>query len=74
MPKINGFEMHRGAYCNSGMENEIFKKFDTVLSGHFHHKSDNGNVYYLGTPYELTWQDYADKKGFHIFEIGRAHV
>ena len=51
--EINGFEMYK-AYCNNGMETEIFKKFDTVLSGHFHHKSDNGNVYYLGTPYELT--------------------
>ena len=72
--EINGFEMHRGAYCNSGMENEIFKKFDTVLSGHFHHKSDNGNVYYLGTPYELTWQDYADKKGFHIFDTEKREL
>ena len=72
--EINGFEMHRGAYCNSVMENEIFKKFDTVLSGHFHHKSDNGNVYYLGTPYELTWQDYADKKGFHIFDTEKREL
>jgi hypothetical protein len=37
------------------------------FSGHFHHKSDDGHIYYLGTPYEITWSDHDDPKGFHIF-------
>ena len=28
-------------------EKEFFRKFDTVMSGHFHHKSDDGQIYYL---------------------------
>ena len=28
----------------------------TVYSGHFHHKSDDGQIYYLGTPYEIIGQ------------------
>jgi len=24
--------------------------------------------HYLGNPYELTWQDYADTRGFHLFD------
>lgn len=66
--EVSGFEMHKGSYCNTGMKVDIFKKFDTVISGHFHHKSDNGTLYYLGTPYQLTWQDYSDQKGFHIYD------
>ena len=38
------------------------------MSGHFHHKSDDGQIYYLGTPYQLTWNDYNDPKGFHVFD------
>ena len=38
------------------------------MSGHFHHKSDDGQIFYLGTPYQITWSDHDDPKGFHIFD------
>ena len=38
------------------------------MSGHFHHKSDDGQIYYLGTPYEIYWNDFEDPKGFHIYD------
>jgi hypothetical protein len=37
------------------------------LSGHFHHKSTDGTIYYLGNQYEITWADYGDVRGFHVF-------
>ena len=46
----------------------MFKRFEKVLSGHFHKKSDDGSIYYLGTQYEMTWSDYNCPKGFHIFD------
>jgi hypothetical protein len=40
-----------------------------VFSGHFHHRSQADNIWYLGNPYELTWQDYNDPRGFHLFDL-----
>ena len=67
--EIAGFAMYRGAESHEGLSKDIFNKFDLVFSGHFHHKSDDGHIYYLGNPYELTWQDYKDPRGFHIFDL-----
>ncbi len=66
--ELKGFIMHKGAVNMSGLESNIFDKFDVVCSGHFHHKSTVGNINYLGCPYEITWSDYDDPRGFHIFD------
>ena len=46
-----------------------FNKFDMVMSGHFHKRSNDGHIHYLGCPYEMTWADSGDPKGFHVFDI-----
>lgn len=66
--EISGFEMYKGSVHEGGTPKEIFKDFEAVWSGHFHHQSKHGNIHYLGTPYEMTWSDYGDQKGFHIFD------
>jgi len=66
--EIKGFEMMKGHYNDQGLEPSQFKRFEKVISGHFHKKSDDGHVYYLGAQYEMTWSDYKDPKGFHIFD------
>jgi DNA repair exonuclease SbcCD nuclease subunit len=66
--EIKGFEMQKGIVNEQGLEKSQFKRFEKVLSGHFHKKSDNGHIYYLGAQYEQTWSDYKDPKGFHIFD------
>ena len=66
--EIAGFEMDRGNVCDIGIDKKSFSKYDIVLSGHFHHKSSDGNITYVGTPYEMTWSDYMDTKGFHVFD------
>lgn len=66
--EIAGFEMDKGNICHGGMEMATFDRFDKVLSGHFHHKSSIGNIHYLGNQYEITWTDYDDPRGFHVFD------
>ena len=66
--EIAGCLMDRGNMNEHGMKISDFSKFDLVCSGHFHHKSVTKNINYLGCPYELTWADYGDPKGFHIYD------
>jgi DNA repair exonuclease SbcCD nuclease subunit len=67
--EIAGFAMYRGMESHEGFSAETFNKFDLVFSGHYHHRSNDRNIYYLGNPYELTWQDYNDPRGFHLFDF-----
>jgi DNA repair exonuclease SbcCD nuclease subunit len=66
--EIAGFEMDRGNICHEGIDKSSLKKYDIVLTGHFHHKSSDGHITYVGTPGEMTWSDYNDPRGFHIFD------
>ena len=66
--EIKGFEMHKGYFNEHGLEKNIFHRFEKVISGHFHKKSDDGQIFYLGAQYEMTWSDYMCPKGFHIFD------
>ncbi len=66
--EIAGFEMEKGNICNEGLDRAALDKYEMVLSGHFHHRSSDGHIFYVGTPYEITWGDYGDPKGFHILD------
>jgi DNA repair exonuclease SbcCD nuclease subunit len=68
--EIAGFQMYKGHENDEGFDPKLFEKFDLVCSGHFHHRSSKGNITYLGNPYEMTWADYDDARGFHIFDTG----
>ena len=65
---IEGYEMMKGRKCEHGLKPAIFKRFEKVLSGHFHTKSMQGNIEYLGSQMEFFWNDAHDKKYFHILD------
>jgi DNA repair exonuclease SbcCD nuclease subunit len=67
--EIDGFEMDRGNVCQGGLDRKVLQKYDIVLSGHFHHRSNDKHIYYVGTPGEMTWADYNDSRGFYIFDV-----
>jgi len=66
--ELNGFRAHRGHVMEDGMDCKLFDKFEKVFSGHYHTRSDNGKIFYLGNPYEMFWNDVNDTRGFHIFD------
>jgi len=66
--ELNGFVATAGHRMEHGMDTKIFDKFYRVYSGHYHTRSDNGKIYYLGNPYEMFWNDVLDTRGFHIFD------
>jgi vacuolar-type H+-ATPase subunit I/STV1 len=66
--EIKGFQMNNGHVSDTGLDKKLFRRFEKVLTGHFHKKSDDGQIYYLGSQYEFTWHDYNCPKGFHILD------
>ena len=66
--ELNGFRAHRGHVMEEGLDCDLFEKFTKVFSGHFHTRSDDGRIFYLGNPYEMFWNDANDKRGFTIFD------
>lgn len=66
--EIAGFHMYKGSISEEGMDRKTFEKYELVCSGHYHTRSESDNITYVGTPYEITWQDAYDPRGFHIFD------
>jgi hypothetical protein len=71
---IEGFEMLKGSVCDHGLKKDVFTRFQSVYSGHFHHPSEYGNIKYLGAQYEMTWSDYAGRRGFHVFDANTRDI
>ena len=66
--ECQGFRVNRQLIMEHGLQSELFEKFDRVYSGHYHTRSNNGIIFYLGNPYEMYWTDVNDTRGFHIFD------
>jgi DNA repair exonuclease SbcCD nuclease subunit len=66
--ELQGFKVNDYVVMDHGMDMDPFKKFEKVFSGHFHTRSTQDNISYLGNPYEIYWNDCEDTRGFHIFD------
>jgi DNA repair exonuclease SbcCD nuclease subunit len=66
--ELQGFRVNRQIVMEHGLDSKLFDKFDRVFSGHYHTRSNDGKVFYLGNPYEIYWTDVNDTRGFTIFD------
>lgn len=66
--ELNGFRAHKGLVMDHGMESKLYQKFQRVFSGHYHTRSDDGKIFYIGNPYEMFWNDVNDDRGFVILD------
>ena len=66
--EIKGIEMQNGVINEYGLAKSDFSRFEKVVSGHFHKHTDDGQIFYCGAQYEMTWSDYKDPKAFHVFD------
>jgi DNA repair exonuclease SbcCD nuclease subunit len=66
--ELQGFRINNQIVMEHGLESKLFEKFTHVFSGHYHTRSTDGRIFYLGNPYELYWNDVNDPRGFHIFD------
>jgi len=66
--ELNGFRVNRQIVMDHGLESKLFEKFNKVFSGHYHTRSTDGRIFYLGNPYEMFWTDVNDQRGFTLFD------
>ena len=66
--ELQGFRVNRQIIMEHGLDSKLFEKFSHVFSGHYHTRSSDGRISYLGNPYEMYWTDVNDTRGFHIFD------
>jgi len=66
--ELKGFEVLKGVQSHHGMESNLFSRFEKVITGHYHTKSERENIKYLGSQMEFTWADAHDPKHFHILD------
>jgi DNA repair exonuclease SbcCD nuclease subunit len=65
---IVGFKMSKNYHSHTGLNSNLFKRFKKVISGHYHLSSRKSNIIYVGTPYQLNWNDVNDKKYVYLFD------
>ncbi len=66
--ELNGFNANKFVVMDHGAEKDVYERFDHVFSGHYHTRSHQENIRYLGNPYEIYWSDVDDPRGFNLFD------
>lgn len=68
--EINSFKMS-GKICENNVQsNELLNKASLIFTGHFHtrqtRKYNNGEIVYIGNPFQMDYSDENDDKGFAV--------
>ena len=69
--EMSGIVMNRtGTESPYGLPISLFKDYEQVYSGHYHTRSVTKNITYLGSPFQMTFND-DGARGYGIFEDGK---
>lgn len=63
---VNNALMQGNTKSFNGLDVSLFKDYKQVITGHYHATSDFHNVKYIGAPYQMSYRDYNNKKGFWV--------
>jgi DNA repair exonuclease SbcCD nuclease subunit len=71
--EIDSFYMNSYKLCEHGLSyKDLFKISSLIVSGHFHKKDhrkyENGEIVYLGSPYQHNFGDIKDSRGIYILD------
>ncbi len=66
--ELQGFEVMRGLKNEHGQDAAPFKRFEQVLTGHYHIQSKKDNIWYLGSQLEFFWNDAHEAKHFAVID------
>lgn len=66
---VQGFKRNTHNVSDVGFKREDLLKWHLVLSGHYHHRSTQGNVTYVGSAGQYTWDDYEADRGFALLDV-----
>ena len=72
--ELQGYDVMRGVKYDGGMNPKLFERYEQVLTGHFHCRQEHGNIYYMGTQYQITFADLNEQKGFHVFDTDKREI
>lgn len=69
--ELAGFNINKNFISKSGsIDTKLLEDSPAyaIFSGHYHTPSQNKHIVYVGTPYQLTWNDYGDEKRFFVID------
>ena len=77
--EIENFKFNFAKVCSKGTRvKDLLAKCPNIITGHFHIKQkrqyDEGQVVYLGNPFEMDFGDVDDQKGYHILDIEKINL
>jgi len=67
---FNGAMFENGFYDPHGADPECVSHLKQVVSGHIHKAQKINNIWYPGTPYQMTFSDSGESKFVHYCQIG----
>jgi len=77
--EIENFNFNSFKICEAGIQScDLLTKSKLIVSGHFHkrqrRKYSNGEIIYVGNPFQMDFNDVQDQKGFYIFDFSEQNI